>query len=79
MTQIDRSEQASEIIYTRAVMSAAAKTLGLMNDNTRRSSKIRFCGVCAAVCALIKSATTIIFKSLIRAVTRIRYLKPSTP
>ncbi|HRH75986.1 MAG TPA: chain length-determining protein [Cellvibrionaceae bacterium] len=34
MTQIDRSEQASEIIYTRAVMSAAAKTLGLMNDNT---------------------------------------------
>lgn len=34
MTQIDRSEQASEIIYTRSVMSAAAKKLGLLDDNS---------------------------------------------
>jgi polysaccharide chain length determinant protein (PEP-CTERM system associated) len=34
MTQIDRSEQASEIIYTRSVMLAAAKSVGLLDDNT---------------------------------------------
>ncbi|MEY4590665.1 MAG: hypothetical protein RL497_2741 [Pseudomonadota bacterium] len=34
MTQIDRSEQATEIIYTRAVMMAALKTLGLVEENS---------------------------------------------
>lgn len=32
VTKIDRSEQASEIIYTRAIMLAAAKSAGLVKD-----------------------------------------------
>jgi polysaccharide chain length determinant protein (PEP-CTERM system associated) len=33
VTQIDRSEQASEVIYTKKIMLAAAKKAGLVNDS----------------------------------------------
>ncbi|RYY02707.1 MAG: chain length-determining protein [Gammaproteobacteria bacterium] len=41
VTKIDRSEQASEIIYTRSIMLAAAKGAGLIKDNADEAEQDR--------------------------------------
>src|SRR6218665_102015 len=41
VTKIDRSEQASEIIYTRSIMLASAKGAGLIKDNADETEQDR--------------------------------------